>query len=139
MSQIQNGAGRESRGILWWVVGICSLYLATAPMVADITGQAASVAPIWAAQAVYPNWSLPVLLLFGLSGVAIALFVPAAAWAVVLAGGRLRAASLFRRAFALNLFQATAFLTVWKAFAGVVPSRPVFIAGRPSWQRSASS
>ena len=128
--QEPNAAGRESWVILWWVVGIFVLYLATAPVVADLAGQAASVAPIWTPQVVYPIWSRPVLLLFGLSGVAIALFVPAAAWAAALAGRRLRAASLFHRAFVLNLIQATAFVSVWKAFADVVPSRPVFIA----WQ-----
>lgn len=120
----------EPRVILWCVAGTFVLYGATAPLITRLTGQAMSVAPVWSPQAVYPLWSRAVVLLFGLSGVAIALFVPAAAWALALAEGRLRAANLFHRAFLLNLIQATAFVSIWRASAGVVPTRLVFIA----WQ-----
>jgi len=130
MNPEEHSACRKSRVILWLVVGTFVLYLATAQVVARITGQTASTAPVWSAEAVYPTWSQPVVLLFGLSGVTIALFVPAVAWALIVAGGRLRAASLFHRTFGLNLIQATAFVSVWKVFAGAVPPRPIFIA----WQ-----
>ncbi len=126
----QNSLSRESMIALWLVVGTFFCYFATAPVVAQITGQAMWVTPVWSAQADYPIGLRLVVLLFGLAGVAIASFVPAVAWALTLAGGRLRAASLFHRAFILNLVQATAFISLWKAFEDGVPSRPIFIA----WQ-----
>jgi hypothetical protein len=126
----QGCVSRKPRVIFWRVAGTFLLYGATAPVIARLTRQAVAVAPVWNPQAVYPLWSRAVVLLFGLSGVAIALFVPAVAWALALAEGRLRAAALFPRAFLLNLIQSTVFISMWKASAGIVPTRPVFIA----WQ-----
>jgi hypothetical protein len=129
LSWTQFGARRQGGLIFWAVAGTFVLYLLTTPMVARSVGQAA-LAPVLTGTAVYPTWFVPVVLLFALSGVAIALFVPGAPWVLAVAGGRLRAASLYHRAFAFNLIQATVFVSAWKAFAGAVPSRPAFIA----WQ-----
>jgi len=116
--------------VLWIVLGTFGLYLATSPIIASLAGEAITQARAWSSDGYYPAWSRPFVLLFAISGVAIALVVPALAWAAVLARAPLRPASLFHRAFALNLLQAVAFISVWKAFAGSVPARPVFIA----WQ-----
>jgi hypothetical protein len=116
--------------MVWSVLGSFALYLATALAVSRITDQAGWMMAILHPDAFYPPWSRPIVLLFGLSGVAIALIVPAMPWAALLARGRLRPASLFHRSFALNLIQATAFVSLWKASAGHVPPGSVFIA----WQ-----
>jgi hypothetical protein len=120
----------ETKILFWSVAGAFLVYLGTAPVVASLAGESFGLAPVWSARVVYPLWSRPFVLMFGLSGVLVALFAPGVGWAVALAGYRLRAAALFCRAFVINLIQATALLTMWKAFTGTVPSRPVFIA----WQ-----
>lgn len=101
------------------------MYFSTLPVIAAVSARATALAPTWSSDA-----DRALLLLFGLAGVSIALLVPALAWASALAGTQLRAASLFHRAFMLNLLQATLFVSVYKAFAGSVPSRTAFIA----WQ-----
>jgi hypothetical protein len=120
----------EARILIAIVAASFAVYFATAPIVAHIQGEPASFASVWNGEEFHPTWSIPIVLLFALSGVAIALFVPALPWTLVLAGGHLRAASLFSRAFALNLLQAVAFISLWKALGGIVPARPVFIG----WQ-----
>jgi hypothetical protein len=126
---------REAKGLAWWVAGIYLVYLATALIVARTTGQPFNqllLTPEVGAHA----WLQPAVLLFGLSGVAIALIVPAVPWVYVFARSpQVRAASVFHRAFAINLIQATAFVSAWKALAGHVPPRPSFIV----WQAMISA
>ena len=120
----------------WAVAGAFVVYLATSLIVARIADQASLVSPMLSAEVASPMWSRFFVLLFGLSGVAIALIVPGLAWVCVLARGRaLRAASLFHRAFALNLIQATVFVSFWKMTIGAAPCRPAFIA----WQALVAS
>ncbi len=116
-----------SSAIVGCVVGVFCLYLVTALVVASFAGHTMWATPAWSVDVEYQLWARPVVLLFGLSGVALALIVPTLPWAVVLAGRALRPASLFSRAFALNLIQTTVFLGVCKAVAGTVPPRPAFV------------
>lgn len=117
--------------LAWWLVAVVFVvYAASGQILAVIQGLSVTVVPAWSAANVYPAWAQAVALAFGLSGVAIALVVPALAWVCALSAPRLRAAPLFHRSFAANLGQAVVFISLWKAVHGTVPPRTVFIA----WQ-----
>jgi len=124
MPQVQPGS---SNPVIWTVVGSFALYLVTAGVLATATGQAISTLPVWNAELAHPLWLRPFTLSFGISGVSIALVVPALPWALVLERKPLRPAALYQRAFLLNLIQATLLLSAAKALLGHVPTRAVFI------------
>jgi hypothetical protein len=124
MPQVQPGS---SNPVVWTVVGSFALYLVTASVLATATGQAVWTLLVWNPEIVYPLWLRPCTLAFGLSGVSIALVVPALPWVLVLARRPLRPAPLYQRAFLLNLLQTTLLLSASKALLGHVPTRAVFI------------
>ena len=111
-------------------MGTFLVYLTAASVLALITGQAVTDVPVWSHGITYPLWSLPIVFVFGITGVSVALLIPTIAWAQVLSHGSLRPAILFHRAFTVNLIQAIVFVGFWKASAGAAPNRMIFVA----WQ-----